>query len=300
MKKGKKDQRKSEVQKRQTEVLLATLGTEPQVVTITLDELAKRGYSVNKVVLVFTKSPATIEAVEMLKEEFSKQQSQIEVVECPVESNGKAVEDFLTQETLKALMVTLYSQIRELREKNFIIHLLISGGRKIMGIMAMLIAQLLFGEEDHIWYLITEGWKPGDNRKLHLSEQERAWVVEIPVIHWSEASTLIRTVAQISTPEDVAMWYRKLNKNAQLRRKKEFVERWLTPAEKELVKVVCQGYDNEHISKILCKREQTIANQLQNIYEKLRQWMDYPDRRVDRNLLIAEFAPYFSLNEEKT
>ncbi|MFN4190960.1 MAG: CRISPR-associated protein Csx14 [Pseudothermotoga sp.] len=298
MKKGEKDQKKTEAKKRRTEVLLATLGTEPQVVTITLDELTKRGYSVDKVVLVFTESPAVIETVEILKNEFSKQQSQIEVVECPVQSNGKAVEDFLTQETLKALMATLYSRIRELKEEKLIIHLLISGGRKIMGIIAMLIAQLLFGEEDHIWYLITEGWKPGDNRKLHLSEQERAWVVEIPVIHWSEASTLIRTVAQISTPEDVGMWYRKLNKNAQLKRKKEFVEHWLTPAEKDLVKVVCQGYDNEQISKILSKTEQTIANQLQKIYEKLREWMDYPDRRVDRNLLIAEFAPYFSLNEE--
>ena len=40
------------------EVLLATLGVEPQVVTITLDELLARGCSLREVSVVYTVDPA--------------------------------------------------------------------------------------------------------------------------------------------------------------------------------------------------------------------------------------------------
>lgn len=45
--------------------------------------------------------------------------------------------------------------------------------------------------------------------------------------------------------------------------------------------------------------EQTVANQLRNVYEKLREWLDYPEHNVDRNVLIADFAPYFALAESE-
>lgn len=294
-----KNPNKKERLKKQKEVLIATLGTEPQVITIALDELLKKGYSVSKVVAIHTNNPKVLDALKILDDEFLKGSYNTEFIKVPVKlySRDEVIEDFLTEESIKALLSTIYKEVRELKQNGFTIHFLISGGRKIMGVIGMLVAQLLFGDEDRLWYLITEGWEPGNERKLHLLSEEKVWLVQIPVIRWSEASTLMRTVAEIGDPSEVEAWYKKLTKKAEMKRRKEFLDHWLTPAEREVVELVCRGYDNASISQILHKKEQTIANQLQSIYEKLKEWMDYPSMKVDRNLLIAEFAPYFALKD---
>jgi len=264
-----KNPNKKEKLKKQKEVLIATLGSEPQVVTIALDELLKKGYLLSKVIVIYTKSPKVLDALRILNDEFLKEFYKMEFTKVPVKlySRDEVIEDFLTEESIKALLSTIYKEVRELKQNGFTIHFLISGGRKIMGIIGMLVAQLLFGDEDRLWYLITEGWELGNERKLHLSSEEKVWLVQIPVIRWSEASTLMRTVAEIGDPNEVEVWYKKLTKKVEMKRKKEFLDHWLTPAEKEIVELVCKGYDNANISKLLHKREQTIANQLQNIYE---------------------------------
>jgi len=42
-----------------------------------------------------------------------------------------------------------------------------------------------------------------------------------------------------------------------------------------------------------------VANQLRGVYEKLREWLGYPAGNVDSSVLIAHFAPYFTLVEEQ-
>ena len=168
-----------------------------------------------------------------------------------------------------------------------------------MGVMAMLVAQLLFGPEDKVWYLITKGWRPGDGRNLHPPLDERVRLVPVPVLRWRQASTLMRTVAELNDPTEVVAWYERLTREEQFQRKGEFMTRWLTPAEREVVRLACRGLDNAAIAKALSKSEQTVANQLRRVYEKLGEWLNYPDYNVDRSVLIAEFAPYFVFTEKE-
>lgn len=86
--------------------------------------------------------------------------------------------------------------------------------------------------------------------------------------------------------------------NFKMRRKREFVERWLSKAERQVVFLACQGLDNANIAKRLHKQEQTVANQLTSVYEKLYEWLDFPDYRIDRSIMIAELAPYFTFRAE--
>jgi CRISPR-associated protein Csx14 len=80
------------------------------------------------------------------------------------------------------------------------------------------------------------------------------------------------------------------------RRKREFVEYKLTPAERKLVRLACKGLDNAALARQLYKSEKTVANQLTSIYEKLREWRSFrADIPVSRAVLIAEFATYFAM-----
>jgi len=39
---------------------------------------------------------------------------------------------------------------------------------------------------------------------------------------------------------------------------------------------------------------------LTSIYGKLYEWLDFPEGRVERSILIAELAPYFALQIDDT
>lgn len=277
---------------------MATLGVEPQVVTITLDALLKQGRGVREVTVVYTEAPGVAQALAAIAGEFSRgTYPGITLRQIPVVSPKGPVADFRTEEDLQGLLCTLYGVVRRLRQQGSIVHLCISGGRKVMGIMGMVVAQLLFGPEDHVWHLLTEGWHPGAERRLHLPVAKKVWLVPVPVLRWSETGALMRTVAELGDPAEVVAWYERLSRNARTRRQEEFIHRWLTRAEREVVRLACRGLDNASIAKALYKSEQTVANQLRNVYEKLREWLGDVPHNVDRNVLIAEFAPYFSLTE---
>ncbi|WP_166485173.1 CRISPR-associated ring nuclease [Candidatus Desulforudis audaxviator] len=280
--------------------LICTLGVEPQVVTITLDCLLAEGAPVDEVVAVHTEDAGVREALAVLEEEFSGViYPSVTLRAVPVTVPGGPVADFRGEDELRGLLRALYTEVRRAREQGRVVHLCVSGGRKVMGIMAVVVAQLLFGPEDRAWHLVTEGWRPGAERRLHLPPGEKVWLVPVPVLRWSEAATLMRTVAELDDPAAVVEWYEKLSREARERRKGEFIRRWLTPAEREVVRLACKGLDNAAIARALFKGEQTVANQLGAAYEKLREWLEYPEGNVDRSRLIAEFAPYFVFTEEE-
>lgn len=279
-------------------VLIATLGVEPQVVTIALDRLLAGGHPIAEVVVVCTASPGVHAALATLEAEFAARvYPGVSLRPVPVMARCGAVDDFRTAEELRALLGTLYREVRGARRGGRTVHLLVSGGRKVMGIMAMVVAQLLFGPEDRVWHLITEGWQPGDARRLHLDARDEVWLVPVPVLRWSEATILLRTVAELNDPAEVVAWYERLSRRAREREKEHFIRHWLSPAEQAVVRLACQGLDNAAIAAALHKSKQTVANQLRAVYDKLREWLGYPDGVVDRSVLIAQFAPYFAETE---
>ena len=207
-------------------------------------------------------------------------------------------EDFCTADDVNRLLNTMYTVVSEYKKNGFTIHLSIAGGRKLMGIMSIVSAQILFGAKDRVWYLITEGWKPGNSGNMHCSENGKHILLEVPLLRWDE-SHLLLDMAEFASPADLLHWQENLSKNLKMRRKKEFVERWLSKAERQVVLLACQGLDNANIAKKLYKQERTVANQLTSVYEKLYEWLDFPDYRIDRSIMIAKLAPYFTLKTEK-
>ncbi|NMA72963.1 MAG: CRISPR-associated protein Csx14 [Bacteroidales bacterium] len=274
--------------------MIASLGTEPQVVTISLDKLLEQGFDIKEVTVIYTQNHRVLEALETIREEFtSERYEDITLRKVNVIGKDGPIKDFHTNSDLRGLMSILYSEVRRVRKTKARLHFCLAGGRKVMGILGMVVSQLLFGPGDKVWYLVTEGWKPGVERKLHVEDDDKAWLLSVPVLRWDEAGTLIQTVSELNEPEEIMMWFNRLTQKGQYKRRAEFVRYWLTSAEKQVAYQVCLGLSNREIAKILNKSQQTVANQLGEVYAKLDEWLGYPANKVDRNVLIAEFAPYF-------
>jgi CRISPR-associated protein Csx14 len=276
-------------------VLIATLGSEPQVVTLALDLLRQKGHPVIEVIVIHTGGQEIQLALKQLVNEFAPL-TFCQYRPVPVEHGGWVVSDFRTEEETAALLRTLYRTVLAEKRTGRRVHLSIAGGRKPMAVYGMVVAQLLFDEDDHLWHLLTEDWRPGDDRVMHARPGDRISLIPIPVLRWSTVSPVLTELAVREDPWEAIQAQQSLRNADDRQRKRDFIQHTLTPAQRELVRLACKGLDNAALAQQLHKSEKTVANQLTNIYEKLHEWRGFrKDLPVSRAVLIAEFATYFAM-----
>lgn len=211
-----------------------------------------------------------------------------------LESPDGPLTDIATRDDVIVLSQTLHHLVRDYKEQGYTIHLNIAGRRKPMAIYGMLAAQLWFDETDHLWYLISTG-PLLEERRLFPEPGDEFALVPIPVPAWSETSPILTELFQYDDLEEAVRQQRRRQRQQALRRKREFLEHWLTPAERELVEeLVRHGGTDAELGRRLNKRTKTVSNQLAGIYRKLHEFLGFrAGMTVNRYRLIAEFGPYF-------
>lgn len=277
------------------QVLIATLGTEPQVVTLALDILRAKGYAISGLTVVHTVGRVIRPALRRLDPALASDTA-LSYRAVAIEGVAGPIADVATEADTAALLRTLYRVILAEKRAGRLVHLSIAGGRKPMAVYGMVVAQLLFGEDDRVWHLLSQGWRPGDERVMHKRPDDGVTLVPIPVLRWSSVSPVATELALREDPWEAIQAQRTMQRDEDRRRQREFVERWLTPAERDVVRLASQGLDNATIAERLGKAEKTVANQLTGVYGKLHEWRGYrTDVPVSRAVLVATFATYFAL-----
>jgi CRISPR-associated protein Csx14 len=276
------------------QVLIATLGSEPQVVTLVLDLLRAKGYPIAAVRVVHTMGESVQAGLKMLAEEF-RQATGCSYATVAIEDGGWPVSDVASEKETAALMRTLYRVVLAEKRAGRTVHLSIAGGRKTMAAYGMVVAQLLFDDNDHVWHLHSEGWRPGNERVMHARPGDGVSLLPVPILRWSSVSPVLTELAVREDPWEAIQAQRLIRQEEDHRLKQDFVEHYLRPPERDLVRLACRGLDNAVIARQLHKSEKTVANQFTHIYEKLHEWRGFrEDIPVSRSLLVAEFAPYFA------
>ncbi len=274
-------------------ILIATLSTEPQGVTRVLDALLQRGYPMGEVAVIHTTGDAIRPAIERLDAEFEAgAYPQIRYRRIPLSRPDGPVTDIRSEADVGALLQALYRTLRAARLANQTIHLSITSGRKTMAVYAMVAAQLLFREEDRVWHMLSlERWSGGEKR-MHAEPGEPVELISVPVLRWSDASAAA-ILDSTDDPWEAIRRQRQLAQADLARRQREFLERYLTPAERRVCELlVREGLDNTALANRLHLSEQTVANHLSKIYRKFGEWRGTPGG--SRAALIAEFAGYLA------
>lgn len=162
-----------------------------------------------------------------------------------------------------------------------------------MGICALLVAQLLFGPEDRLWYLIS----PPElvESRAFLAKRGAYKLLEIPVPLWTEAATFLQVLAKYEDPWAAVELQRQVRHKEELEHWRNFFLYVLTPAEQRVVKeLVLHGLPNKKIAQRLKVSSRTVEHQLSSVYKKLRQYLAHPPGFVvNRSVLVTIFAPLF-------
>jgi CRISPR-associated protein Csx14 len=286
-----------------THILIATLSTEPQAITRALDWLLAQGYPISELAVIHTTGEAIRPSWTRLDEEMERgAYPGVVYRRVPIVGSSRPVADILIEADIRALLQTLYRTIRAARQAGQMIHLSITSGRKTMAAYAMVAAQLLFGEDDRVWHLVsTERWTGGE-KAMHAGLGEQSQMVNVPVLRWANAATAAAILEQTEDPWEAIRRQQSFAQNEANRRRREFLERYLSPAEREVAELlVRKGLNNKQLARRLAKSEQTVANQLTKIYRKFDEWREFPtgSSAASRAALIAEFAPYLEGKTEE-
>lgn len=284
--------------KKQAQVaLVATLGSEPQVITSALDLLLQKGEDITAVYVLHTSSEINSpidRAIKTLKKELfsSSYPSSSNTFFLPIEHAGHPLSDVETKQAVQCFFHQLYRCIWQLKQDNWRIHLSIAGGRKTMSVFGMAVAQLLFDESDCLWHLFSEG-EFLVSKRLHPLPNDQVHLIPVPVILWSQISPVMDPLRTIDNPEQAIERVRSLQLNEKVKKAQIFIQNSLTPAERNVVQALVQQGDSDQImAEVLNLSPRTIEQHLRSSYRKAAVFWNLQD--VGRTQLVSLLSLYFS------
>lgn len=269
-------------------VLIATLGAEPQVVSLATYLLLAQRVRLQTVLVLHTDAhrPPINQALPLLRAAFAAQPAWP-----PLQTVAVNAADALTPQELDCFADTLFTTIQTQLAQGHYLHLLLAGGRKSIAMVGMSVAQLLLGPHDSVWYLYSDDALRLSGR-MTPADGDQVQLVAMPLSHSAVASPQFTRTAQAPT-RAVAFATVEAQRARQAR---QFVTTVLTPAERTLALLIAREVLSvEELAARLHKSPKTITNQLTTIYSKLESTFGLQaDIGVKREFLRQELSPYLA------
>ncbi len=278
-------------------ILLATLGGQPQIVTFTLDLLLPT-YPISDVIVLH---PATTQeriqnSLKRVQGEFAgdyyaSAQRNIHLRSHVLQFQGKALHDIYDDRAADGVLDTLHKLIGDLKRQGYAIHLSATGGRRLMGLLAVSVATLNFDRHDHIWHIYT----PDSVKKLadegtlmHVPADTGVTLIQAPFLSLGAyvyyPSPSFRNAQEEQRSQMDALEYARCSQ----------VFQEATPAQQKILRAFGQGLRPQQIAEQFTI---TIATVYAHTSVLLRScynaWNIDMKERLGYQFLQVKFTPYF-------
>lgn len=284
-------------------VLVATLGGQPQIITFTLDLLLEKGYPIRDVFVLHPRTasqPRLKHAIACLKAEFVGKSYHttlysIHLHSCVLELDKKPLDDIIDDIHADGTLNTIHRLIGDLKRRGYRIHLSVTGGRRLMSLLAISVASLNFDRYDHIWHLYTPDAvqeQAREGKVMHVSSDAGVKLIQGPFIALGAYIYNPGYSFQIVQAEQC-----KRADDQEYARCQQVVAQ-LTPRELEVLRAFANGLSNQEVAKELDLATKTVAHYKTRLLDVCREvWSFDPNARLNYHFLYKTFAPYFNATE---
>ncbi len=286
-----------------TNTLVATLGGQPQVVTFTLDLLLRHGVSIGEVIVIHPQAaqPRLRHALECLNAEFTEDHYQIDGQKLNCHFRPKILEldhtplaDITDNTTAKGTRETIYSFFEELKQQPRHIHLSVTGGRRLMSLLAISAAQLKFGSFDHIWHIYTpEHIKElvKDGRQMHVPANAGVNLIEVPFFPLGD---YFSALSQPHSSAQTTEYSGKAQMDAQQRAQCDSFVQKARPRQLDVLRGIANGLTIQEIADQLCLSIKTVYNHKDALIDLCAEvWDPSENGPFDQRFLYKHFSRYF-------
>jgi CRISPR-associated protein Csx14 len=284
--------------------LLATLGGQPQVVTFTLDLLLRRDFPISEVIVIHPHAaqPRLQRSLEQISAEFTGDRYLLDgkPITCHfrpkvLELDSMPLDDIADSTGAKGARETIFHFIHELKRQPRHIHLSVTGGRRLMSLLAISAAQLKFDPFDHIWHIYTPEplrEQVKDGRQMHAPPDAGVKLIEVPFIPLGAYFAGIESLADSTQAVQHHM-------NLQERRRCERVEQALAHKRPlDILRAFARGMNPQEVADTLFISLSTVSTHTSRIFEECRIAWDLPEHSaLTYHFLREHFGTYFGTNE---
>lgn len=292
--------------------MVATMGGQPQVVTFALDGLLQkgatsRGFDVEEVIVIHlmpqdagrTRRALDGLAVEFADGAYAGRPCRLRLF--PVRHAGGRLEDIRDEAEANAAWLAIYDLIANLKAEGRHLHICISGGRRILALLAVSTALLHFDHGDHLWHMYTDPdflERARDGAIMHAERLDQVRLIEVPLAPWGAYFPPLRALAQASPQEVVAAQTHWLDETER-KRCRQVVEQ-LTPRELDTLRAFAAGQNPQEVAETLCVTVRTAHAHKTKILDHCRNaWELPPDARLAYYFLREKFGRYFQYSTEE-
>ena len=279
---------------RSTSVCIATLGGQPQVVTLALDALLARGETIGELIVVHLseRNPRYRAALAQLAGEFANDDyhgRRCRYRPQAVTQAGQPIDDLASEVAIGAALNTFTRLIQRLKQQDRAIHLCLSGGRRLLGMLAMSAIQLYGDHADQIWHLYSSDavrQRTADGAELHLPGEPEVWLVRVPALPMGQYFPWLRAPGSAAPPMPTL----DVDEHARCRA----VVEQLTPSRREVLRAIARGLPPQAAAAELRVEISTIHAHKTPIFELCRiAWGLAPETALDYRWLREKFARFF-------
>ena len=281
--------------------LVATMAGGPQVVTFALDQLLQRGEVIEEVIVVHLSpqmDPLTGQALVKLAAEFPDDHYLGRACRLrlfPIRQGGKRLDDIRDDAAINVAWSAIYELIASLKTQGRHLHVCITGGRRMLALLAMSAAMLHFDHHDRLWHMYTPSEfleQARDGAIMHARLEDGVQLLQVPVVPWGAYFPALRALAQASPMEVVAAQTRWLD-SAERARCRAVVER-LTPRQLDVLRAFAAGQSPQEAAETLYVTVKTVHAHKTVILSECRNAWELPeDPRLGYHFLREKFGRYF-------
>lgn len=276
---------------------IATLGGQPQVVTLALDALLAQNIVFDEIIVLYLSSEnkRVAHSLQKLAQEFVNGRYQtIPIRYRPLGIGHPTTRDIHDIADANIVWDFVNQLLASLKAQQKTLHIGISGGRRILGMLTMSAAMLHFGQQDTLWHMYTpDQWQQRMNEGaiMHLPPDSGFQLIRVPMLPWGSYFPALRQLSQLlPSSDDVLARHRAvLDQGEQTRCQQVLAD--LTDRQQEVVMAFAQGLNPQQAAAHLHITLATVNSHKTIILATCRNvWAVSDDVRLDYRFLADKFA----------
>lgn len=271
------------------------------MLTFALDDLLSRGEQVDEVVAVHVAAETADmhQSLARLSAAFAggRYAGRRCVLRSLVIQNGpQALADIDDETAADATWQAMHRLLGRLKADDRRLHLVVTGGPRLIGLMAMSAATLLFDHQDRLWHLYTPRPLREEARGgalLHVGPETGVRLIQVPMAPWGAYFPALRLLASATSTQVLATQTRWMDESERARCR--IVEGRLTGRQAEVLRAFAAGLGPQEVAERLSVTLKTVDTHKTVILAECRNaWGLAEDEWLTYHWLRDKFHRYFT------